>query len=225
MSHRALFAVSGVVLIIGGVLAVFLPFAATLAAVLIVGWTLILAGVLHIVEAFRNAEDRMWNAGFGIVGLLLGASFVINPFAGMLSLTIVLGVLFGSAGSMQLYMAYKRRKTDSVWPLAVSGVLSIGLAILIAMNLFTAAVTVPGILLAIELISTGVGLLLLKPHAAKSVSSVATGDDNAATLPSNSATLAENTTLPARDAAVSGTTQASTPSHPAGTAPPPGRTV
>ena len=35
---------------------------------------------------------------------------------------------------------------------------------MIALNLFAASVTVPGIILAIELISTGVALLLLRPR-------------------------------------------------------------
>ncbi len=167
MTHRALYVVSGIVLILGGLMALFLPLLASLTAVLIVGWTFVLAGILHIVEAFRNAEDRWWNGGFGLLGVLIGLSFVLNPFGGLLSLTILLGAFFAASGAMQLYLAWKRRATDNVWMLAVSGMLSVGLAVLIAMNLFTAAAIVPGLLLAIELASTGFGLLLLRPDPKK----------------------------------------------------------
>lgn len=166
MTHRIFYVVSGVILIAGGILALFLPVAASLAATLIVGWTFVIAGILHIIAAFRDADERLWNAGFGIVALLLGASFIANPLSGMISLTIVLGALFLGSGVLQLWLAWKRREKDSVLWLALSGVVSIALAVLIAMNLFAAATTVPGILLAIEMITTGLGLLLLREKLA-----------------------------------------------------------
>ncbi|WP_050531357.1 HdeD family acid-resistance protein [Pseudaestuariivita atlantica] len=163
MGTRIMMILSGIILLIGGVFALVLPGLASLTATLIVGWTLILAGIFHGVEAWRTTEHRWWNTGFGLLAVLLGLSFLINPLSGMLSLAIVLGALFFSTGLMQLWLAWQRRQTDSVWMLVVSGVLSVGLALLIAFNLFTAAATVPGIMLAIELISTGVALILMRP--------------------------------------------------------------
>lgn len=164
MSSRIIIVLSGIILIAGGIFALFLPFLASLAVTLIVGWTFVFAGALHIVHGARETEDRWWNIGFGLLAVILGLSFVFNPLGGMLSLTLILGVLFFVSGAMQLYLAWKRRSTDSIWWLALSGVISVALAVLIAFNLFEAAVTVPGIILAIELISTGVGLLLLRPR-------------------------------------------------------------
>jgi uncharacterized membrane protein HdeD (DUF308 family) len=169
MGARILMIVSGIVLIIGGVFALVLPGLASITATLIVAWALILAGVLHIIEGAREALHRWWNLGFGIVALLLGISFAVNPLSGALSLTITLGALFFVSGVLQLYLAWKQRQTDSVWMLVISGGLSILLAVLIALNLFTAAVTVPGIILAIELISTGLALILMRPSEKKLV--------------------------------------------------------
>jgi uncharacterized membrane protein HdeD (DUF308 family) len=171
MNSRLIMILSGVVLIAGGVLAVFTPFLASLAVTLIVGWTFVFAGALHVFQGMRNSEDRLWNIGFGFLAVLLGLSFVFNPLGGMLSLTLILGVLFFVSGGMQLYLAWKRRGGDSVGWLAVSGVISVALALVILLNLFEAAVTVPGIVLAIELISTGVGLLLLRPLNATAATS------------------------------------------------------
>ena len=164
MANRILVTVSGLILIAGGVLALLMPVVASLTATLIVGWTFFIAAVLHIVQAFRTSEDRLWHIGFGLLGLFLGVSFIFNPLGGMLSLTIVLGGTFLAYGLMQLYLVWKRRKTDSVWMMALSGIVSIALAALIVSDLFAASVTVPGLVLAIELISTGVALLLLKPR-------------------------------------------------------------
>lgn len=165
MGHRILTIGSGIVLVAGGLLALVLPVLASLTATLIVAWSFILAGVMHIVLAVREREDRLWNAGFGVLGGLLGLSFIVNPLGGMLSLAIVLGALFFATGLMQLYLGWKRRGQGGLWPLWISGALSVALALLIAFNLFTAAATVPGIMLAIELITTGVALMMLRPGA------------------------------------------------------------
>lgn len=166
MTNRVLMTISGVILLIGGFLALLAPMAASLAATLYVGAAFAVAGIVHIIEAFRDSEDRLWNGAFGLLGVLLGLSFFFNPLGGMLSLTIVLGGLFFASGVMQLYLAWKRRSTDSIWMLVVSGLISVALAVMIAFNLFAASVTVPGIVLAIELISTGIALLLLRPRTA-----------------------------------------------------------
>jgi len=165
MTNRILLIVSGAILLAGGIFAIFAPVLASLAATLIVGWTFILAGIMHIVQAFRDAEDRLWNGGFGLLGVLLGLSFLINPLGGMVSLALLLGAIFFATGVMQLYLAWKRRATDSIWMLILSGIISVVLALMIAFNLFTAAVTVPGFLLGLELISTGIALILLRPKA------------------------------------------------------------
>ena len=162
MTNRLFMLLSGIVLILGGIFAALSPFAASLAVTLIVGVTLIVAGVFHVIDAVRESEDRVWNAVFGVLSVLLGLSFMVNPLGGMLSITVVLGALFFASGAMQLYMAYLRRgRKGTIW-LVLSGLLSVVLAIVIAFNIFAAAATLPGFVLAIELISTGVALLVLR---------------------------------------------------------------
>lgn len=163
MGHRSVQIGVGVILIVGGLLAFLAPFAASLTATLIVGWSFFVAGILHIVQAVRTREHRAWNGGFGALELLLGASFVLNPFAGLVSLTLVLGALFFAAGLMQLYLAWVRRSVDSVWLLGLSGVLSLALAVMIAFNLGVASASVPGLLLGVELVSTGIAFVMLRP--------------------------------------------------------------
>lgn len=165
MSHRIFFILSGILLVLGGLWALFSPFAATLAATLYAGAAFAAAGLFHIIAAFRDAEDRWWNAGFGLLGVLLGLSFVLNPLGGALSITLFLGAMFFASGLMQLYLAWKRRDRDSVWMLALSGVVSVIGGLVIAFNLMAASVTVPGIILAIELLTTGVALLMMRPRA------------------------------------------------------------
>lgn len=166
MARSTFFLVSGIVLVLGGIFALILPFAASLTAALIVGWTFVLVGVLHIVAAFRETEHSVWNGLFGALSLLLGLSFVFNPLGGLLSLTALLGVLFAGSGVLQLWLAWVRRAQDNVVWLALSGAVSLLLAVLIFSNFFAAAATVPGILLAIELLTTGIGMITMREKLA-----------------------------------------------------------
>ncbi|MDF1726133.1 MAG: DUF308 domain-containing protein [Sulfitobacter sp.] len=165
MRSRLFFIISGIILLAGGIWAIFAPFAASLAATIYAGAAFAVAGAVHVFQGFRDSEDRLWNIGFGLLGILLGLSFVINPLGGMMSLTIVLGILFLGSGFMQLYLAWKRRVKDRTLFLVLSGVVSVALAVLIAFNFFTASVTLPGVVLGVELISTGFALLTLRPRA------------------------------------------------------------
>ena len=164
MTHRVLFILSGVFLLLGGFWALLVPFAASLAATLYAGAAFAAAGLLHVIAAFRSSEDRLWNGTFGLLGIVLGISFVFNPLSGMLALTILLGALVFASGIMQIYFAWKRRSTDSVWMLGISGLVSVVLAVLIGANIFAATIVVPGVVLAIELITTGVALLMMRPR-------------------------------------------------------------
>ncbi|GAA4221386.1 uncharacterized membrane protein HdeD (DUF308 family) [Sagittula marina] len=164
MTSRTFFVISGIVLIVGGILALLLPFAASVTVALIVGWSFLFAGAVHIVGAFRDRDSRLWSGIFGLLEVALGLSFILNPLTGLVSLTVLLGVLFFVSGAMQLYLAFARRTADSTWMLALSGAVSVALALLIAFNLLSASATVPGVLLGIELISTGVAFLMLRPR-------------------------------------------------------------
>ncbi len=164
MSSRTFLSLSGLVLIVGGILSLLLPFAASLAVTLIVGWAFAIAGVVHVAAAFGEGGNRLWNGIFGLLEIVLGLSFIFNPLSGMISLTLLLGVLFFASGVMQLALAWVRRDADSIWMLALSGAISVALAVMIAFNLVEASTTVPGVLLGIELISTGVAFLMLRPR-------------------------------------------------------------
>ncbi len=186
MSRSTFFMISGIVLVIGGFMAALLPFAASLAAAIIVGWTFMLVGILHIVAAFREEDHRAWNGIFGALTLLLGLSFLVNPLGGLISLTALLGVLFATSGVLQLWLAWARREQDNVLWLALSGIVSLALAGLIFTNVIAASATVPGLLLAFELISTGVGLIMLRKKLAATMDAVSTGaEDIAAKTPNN----------------------------------------
>ncbi|MBX3570099.1 MAG: HdeD family acid-resistance protein [Rhizobiaceae bacterium] len=156
-------AILGAVSLIGGVLALLNPFAATLAAVLLAGWTFLIIGVVQIIHAFgvRGWPGFLWALLLGLLTAVVGISILANPFAGAITLTTVVAVLFIVIGVIKLMYAFSLRPLSGWVLVALSGIISILLGVMIFSDFPWAASAVLGILLAIELLSNGAFLLVV----------------------------------------------------------------
>jgi uncharacterized membrane protein HdeD (DUF308 family) len=148
---------AGILMVILGMLAIIVPHVATLAAELLVGWLLLIAGVGQLIQAFR---DRGWvNVALDVLGSLLyvaaGVLLLLAPATGVLTLTVVLVVLFIADGILRCIGAFRVRPDQGwVWPL-VSGLLSILVGVLIWAGLPGSAVWAVGLLVGITLLMAG----------------------------------------------------------------------
>lgn len=156
-------AVLAVISLLGGFFALMNPFAATLAATLLAGWTFIFLGALQILQSFQVKEwpGFLWALFFGILTLVVGGSLVFNPLAGMVSLTLLVAVLFLVMGVVKIMYALSLRPISGwLWVLA-SGIVSLALGVMILADFPWSATAVLGILLAVELLSNGVLFLFI----------------------------------------------------------------
>ena len=154
-------AILGVISLVGGILALTNPFAASLAAVVLAGWTFLLFGVLQLVQAFRVTgwPGFLWSLLLGVLTVAVGISLLINPTAGALSLTMLVAVLFLVLGAVKIMYAFSLRPVPGWVFAALSGAISILLGIMIIADYPWSAAAVLGILLAVELLSNGIFLL------------------------------------------------------------------
>ena len=153
----------GLFLIIGGVLSLANPFAASVAVTTLVGIFFLVSGVLGLWFVFRDAtqQHRVWNGIVAAMGLIAGVFLLANPLKGMVSLTLILGILFLITGVARLIMAFRLRETQFFWLLLLSGGASALIGILVFSNFAAAAATLLGLLLGIELLAEGVALVAL----------------------------------------------------------------
>lgn len=156
-------ALLAVISLVGGVLALFNPFAATLAATLMAGWAFAILGVIQLVQAFqvRGWGGFVWSLLFGVLTLVVGISLIFNPLAGMVSLTLLVAVLFLIMGAIKLMYGFSLRPLSGWGWVLASGILSLALGIMILADFPYSATAVLGILLGIELLSNGVLFLLV----------------------------------------------------------------
>jgi uncharacterized membrane protein HdeD (DUF308 family) len=156
----------GVLLIVAGVLAVLMPGIAALATALVFGWLLVLSGVFEIVYAFqtRGHEGFGWKLASGILTLVLGLAIVVLPLAGVASIALLVGAFLFAGGVTRTLLAFRVRPRGGWGFVLFDGLLSIGLAILIAIGWPASSIAFVGLLTGFTLISTGIWRIMLR-HA------------------------------------------------------------
>lgn len=168
MSSRILWIIMGVISIIAGIFALANPLAATLTAEQLAGWAFLIIGIIELIAAFRDTSSgKIWAILLGVAFILLGISLLANPLAGVISLTLAVATLLLVAGVFKVIWSFQLRGTGAFWLVLLSGLLSLLLAIMIFGNFPASALSILGILLAIELISSGASMIALSSAIAE----------------------------------------------------------
>ncbi|MEP6942638.1 MAG: DUF308 domain-containing protein [Betaproteobacteria bacterium] len=159
----------GILLVATGVLALIVPAMAAVAAALYVGWFAVIAGVIAIVVAIRTrAEPHFgWRIAVGVMYLLLGFLLVSNPIAGAATLALLVGALLVASGVVEIMLAMKMKPRAGWGWLLANGILSIGLAILIAIGWPLGSLILIGYLVGFQIIMCGVARIALALAARK----------------------------------------------------------
>ena len=149
----------GAVYVIVGFIALGSVVVATVASVLVVGVAMIVAGIAEVINAF---QVKSW--GKFLLWALLGVLYVIagfvtfeNPLLAAALLTLVLGTSLVASGIMRIILAFSmKRETPWIW-VAVSGIITLLLGLLILAHWPINSVYILGLLLGIDLIIAGAG--------------------------------------------------------------------
>lgn len=163
MKYWFLWLLLGILAIIGGIFAIANPFAASLTATQIIGWSLLFYGILQAFAVFslQGWGRKIWVLVMGILTGIAGFWLLANPLAGTISLTLALAFLLLGTGAAKLFGAFTIRKTEFFWLVLLSGIVSVVLALMILTNFPASAGSILGILLGVELISSGVSTITL----------------------------------------------------------------
>lgn len=164
MSTRILWIVLGAFSILVGILALADPLAATLAAEQMAGWAFLILGILQLkVVVLQDPGRSFWNweIAMGAVLFLIGMVLVFKPLEGILSLTLAVASLFLVSGIVRVVLAFTLRGSGAFWVVLLGGAVAIALGAMIFANFPASAATVLGVLLGVELISTGVTMIAL----------------------------------------------------------------
>lgn len=153
----------GVAMLVLGVLALAYVFAATLASVIFIGALMVVAGASQLVHAWRIKQIHgfiFWSVS-GLFYLAAGLFAVFSPIQGATLLTLLIGALLIAVGALRTWIWFNNRGQRGWGWLGVSGVLTLLVGILIAVNWPGNSVWILGLLLALDLLFQGWSALLL----------------------------------------------------------------
>ena len=149
--------IQGSVIIAAGVLALIFPAFMSTSLLVLLGWLLILSGIVQVISLFGATQvPYFWMQIITIaLEVLVGFLLVNNPEAGLLTVTLLMLVLFLVGGVARTVFALMiRPMQDWLWVLA-SGLVAIACALVLFANLPETASWLLAVLLGIELIAVG----------------------------------------------------------------------
>jgi uncharacterized membrane protein HdeD (DUF308 family) len=163
--YRTWYMIYGVVLIALGLFAIAMPNVATLAVELMVGWLLVIGGAFGLIAAFSGGQSTpgfWWSLLVSVLYLLAGIALLWHPVAGVVTLTLILVAYLIAGGIVKAVMSMNLRSVlPKAWGwMLFSALVDIVLAVLILSGWPGSAGWVIGLLVGINLLMTGVALVL-----------------------------------------------------------------
>jgi uncharacterized membrane protein HdeD (DUF308 family) len=158
----------GILLVIAGFLAVMMPGVAALATTVVFAWVLLLAGVLEIGYSLHMRQETGfgWKLFSGILTLVLGIAILLFPLAGVASLGLLVGSFLFVGGIARTALALQCRGRRGWGWILLDGLISLALAVLVALGWPQSSVPLIGVLTGLWLLSTGLWRILVRQYRA-----------------------------------------------------------
>ncbi len=165
----------GVLLISFGMLAVASPFIAAVAVNVVIAWLIVLAGVVHLLLAFRahGAGSLIWKLLVGLAYLFFGVYLILHPVLGVASLTLLLASLFLIEGVLDIILFFQMRPLGGSGWVLVDGIITLFLGLMIYLRWPSSSAWAIGTLVGVSMIISGVTRVMLSLAVRKAAAVIA----------------------------------------------------
>jgi membrane protein HdeD len=155
--------ITGISLVVLGVGSMISPAIAGNAVVYLIGSLLLLTGLVQLLvgwqaESWREKLASLIHGGIATVG---GGAVMAHPFYGLAALSLVLAFFFATAGVWKIVSSFTYRPVPGWIALLFSGMLDLILGILIWRQWPVSGLWAVGILVGVNLLSTGIAFVVL----------------------------------------------------------------
>jgi uncharacterized membrane protein HdeD (DUF308 family) len=149
------------VMIVAGLVAIAVPFAASLTVAVLVSWLFFVGGVIHIAVSISHRKQKSfgWKLLLGIIYAGTGLYLMFMPIVGIWTLTLFVGSIFMVEGLFEVFMYFSLRKSPGAIWFLFDGALAFVLGAFVWAS--TGAGWVIGMLVGINLVVSGVSRLAL----------------------------------------------------------------
>jgi len=167
--HWGLFLSEGIILVILGIIALVVPVMATFAVEIVIGWVVLLSGIVGLISTFRmrSAPGFWWSLFSAALGIAAGVILLAWPLSGVFSLTLILTVflLFEGVASIMLALHHRRNASGNWGMLLASGIIDLILAAFIFLGLPGTAVWILGLVVGVNMLFGGSALISMAWYA------------------------------------------------------------
>jgi uncharacterized membrane protein HdeD (DUF308 family) len=149
-----------------------LPPIATFAVEILIGWLLLISGIVGLIATLRmrGAPGFWWSLLSAVLGIVAGVVLLRWPLSGALSLTLILTAFLTIEGVASIFYALEhKRELSGRWGVMLfSGIVDLILAGMIFAGLPGTAAWAIGLLIGINLVFGGAALIAMALHARNS---------------------------------------------------------
>ena len=165
----------GVVMIVLGILALFLPLATGIGVSIAVGWIIVFSGIAYVASAFaaHGAGSFLWRSLIGAVYILGGLYLAFHPGLALASLTLAMALMFFFEGVLETFLFFQFRTLPGSGWVLFDGLVSLFLAYLIWRPWPGSSIWAIGTILGINLITSGFTRLMHSVAARKALNAIA----------------------------------------------------
>jgi len=154
---------TGIVLMVLGVIAIGTPAVAGTAVILVIGVVLLASGLVQFVQGLRaeSWSNRLLSLILGLVTALCGLGVLGHPLLGLSFLTLLLAAFFVVEGIWKIVASFGFRPATGWLFMLTSGVLGLVLGVVIWRQWPLSGLWAVGILVGVDLLVTGVSMVAL----------------------------------------------------------------
>jgi|FEC22Drversion2_1045045.scaffolds.fasta_scaffold00847_13 uncharacterized membrane protein HdeD (DUF308 family) len=163
----------GAVLILAGALAILVPAVSEVPASKILGSVLVVSGIVQIMQSGKmlNWAGFIWHLLLGILATIGGALIYMDPFAGVVALTLLIAIIFAVHGLTQIAFAIRvRNQSGWHWFLLSGCIALIASALLVAKLPYSHSFT-PATVAGVSLLFAGCAYVAIALASRKAVAS------------------------------------------------------
>jgi uncharacterized membrane protein HdeD (DUF308 family) len=160
--HAILYMMQGVLMVVGGVVAVLYPLFTTVALAIFVGWTLIIMGIVQAIGLIGATKvPHFWLQLISVVlALVIGWLFIRNPAQGVETLALLMIVFLMIEGIAKIVLALTIRPLPRWGWMLGSGLIGVLLSAWLLANP-NVSIVILGLFFGITLILEGAALAVL----------------------------------------------------------------
>lgn len=127
----------GIVLIVAGAVAILIPAVSEVPPSSILGSVLVISGAVQVVQSAKMASWNgfIWQMLLGLVATVGGALIYMDPFAGVITLTVLISIIFAAHGVTQIFFGMKVRHQEGWFWFPASGCVALLASVLMLVKL------------------------------------------------------------------------------------------